>query len=86
MECRKMCMFPYGNIGGIGTSNVPGITKQSLLKSERPENERCYEYNWAATSKGRKIELSCNLIFGEKYVCIANYNYVYKNVFCDVAI
>ena len=57
-----MCMFPYGNIGGIGASNVPGITKQSLQKN-KPENERCYDYNWAATSKEREIELSCKDIW-----------------------
>ena len=49
----KCGMFPYGNIGGIGSSTVPGINKQSLLKS-KPENEHCYESNWAATRKERK--------------------------------
>ena len=33
IQCRKMCVFLSGNIGGIVASNVPGVTKQSLLKS-----------------------------------------------------
>ena len=47
---------------GFRTGTLVGLEHQmysELLNKGSPENEHWYDSNWAATSKGREIELLC---------------------------